>query len=165
MRPDAARFIAVQVVGGVAVLGSYAVAIRDWPDTLGGLWGTIPPAVIPAYTACMPFAAVGYLLAAGWWLRQGEGLDRVTGWFAAFLGASALWMPMSCAAFAAGDARLLPWIQVDLAITAVASLVVLAETWRAASGRWGRAAVVGWALLCGQTVVLDALIWPRYFVV
>lgn len=165
MGRDRVGFVGVQVVGGLAVLGSYGIAVRDWPDTLGGLWGTIPASVIPAYTACMPFAAVGYLVAAGWWLRRGEDLERVVGWFAAFLGASALWMPMSCAALAAGDGRLLPWIQLDLAVTAVASLVVLGETWRAARGPWGRAAVIGWSLLCVQTVLLDAVVWPRFFVV
>jgi hypothetical protein len=160
-----ARFAAVQVIGGLSVLGSYAIGARDWPNQLAGLWGAIPESVIPVYTLCMIPAAIGYLVTMGWAWSQEALLDRLTGWFVAFLGASSLWMPLSLAAVASGDQRLWLWVQVDLLITAVATLAIGLLLREGTPGRGRRWAQWGWGFLAWQTIVLDAVIWPRFFLV
>ena len=169
--PDLSRarwaFAVLQVLGGLAVLGSYAWGLQQ-SDPMR-LWGTIPPDWIPPYTACMPFAAVGYLVATGLAWR---GSDAATLWrlavpYAGLLVASAAWMPMSLVAVEQADPGWWTWIQLDLAVTAIASVTLWAHFWFRArwdGGRWW-AALVGWTLLCWQTVVLDAVVWPRFFVI
>ncbi len=149
----------------MGVLGSYVWSARAWPAHLDGLWGEIPEAVIPLYAACMLPAAIGYVVTVGFLVLRTEVLDEVSGWFAAFLGAAALRLPMSMAALAAGDRRLVPWIQVDLVVTAAASLALLGVLLRQPGSTGRRYALIGWACLCWQTVVLDALVWPRFLVV
>ena len=169
-------FAIVQVLGGVAVLGSYAHSFANHADP-AVLWGTIPPEVIPPYTACMPFAAMGYLVSA-WYLWRvvdprevqlgGLGYGAFIGAFAVLTLASALWMPLSLAAVDAQAPWLWTWIQVDLAATGGASLFILAGLWQLkgmGSDRAWRMALVGWLLLCWQTVVLDCLVWPQFFVI
>jgi hypothetical protein len=56
------QFIALNVLGGLAVLGSYAACIIGWPEQSEALWGAIPEAMIPFYTANMFVAATGYFL-------------------------------------------------------------------------------------------------------
>lgn len=173
---DGARtsFAVVQIVGGIAVLGSYVHGFSAHADP-GVLWGTIAPEVIPPYTACMPPAALGYLVAAGYLVTRVDprterlgtvGFSGLTAAFAVLLLASTLWMPLSLAAFDAQAPWLWTWIQVDLAATGGASLAIGWGLWRLreAGAAWKMAAV-GWAFLCWQTVVLDCLVWPRFFVI
>jgi hypothetical protein len=168
-------FVAVQLLGGTAVLGSYADGLIRHPNP-AVLWGTIPAEAIGPYTACMPLAALGYLTAC-WFLLRGIHPSRVmlgglgygafVGAFAVLTLASALWMPLSLAAVDAQAGWLWTWIQVDLAATALSSLFILAGLWSvrtASGGSWSwRCAMVGWLFLCWQTVVLDCLVWPRFF--
>ncbi len=41
------KFIALNVLGGLAVLGSYAACIIGWPEQSEALWVAIPEAMIP----------------------------------------------------------------------------------------------------------------------
>lgn len=171
MQHNRLAFAAVQLVGGVAVLGSYAQGLAAHPDTAEGLWGTIPAWAVAPYSACMPFAAAGYLVTA-WFLWRRVPADHpvqrgLLVAYGALLTASALWMPMCFAALDAHDPSWLPWIQLDLAVTATATAALGAVLWRLrGEGLPGwRAAAVGHAALAWQTVVLDAVVWPLFFVV
>lgn len=166
---------ALNLGGGPAVLGAYALGILGHPDTVGELWGGIPEPLRPLYTANMFVAAAGYLIfTAALWRRvdpgrattfAGLGFAWFNACYAAILIASALWMPLS---FLALDAPpLLPLVWVDLAIVAAGSLGMLAGLLRHLRAHprapGGRLAVVGAILFCGQTVVLDFMIWPWFF--
>lgn len=141
---------AVNTVGGVAVLGSYAWGVLTHPDP-GALWGSIPDHIQGPYAACMPIAAAGYLVLLARTHRTPS--LRMLAAMTLMLVASAAWMPLSFAALE--DPALLPWVHVDLAITAAASVAMLVLS----KGWWRIAA----AAFCWQTVVLDYLIWPRFF--
>jgi len=168
-------FLLVNVIGGVAVLGSYAWGIATHPESAGALWGTLPDAVIPFYTGCMPFAAVGYLTVFAFLLAQPPEAVRFAGgpafpWFlgshAVFLLASTLWMPLCFAALDGPNPGLLPLIQVVLAVAGGAAMVHIIWLLRLVESprpRLRKAAVVGAVFLMVQCTILDALIWPRFF--
>jgi hypothetical protein len=158
-------FASVQLLGGVAVLSSYAWGLTRHADIATQLWGTIEPGWIPWYSSCMPFAAVGYLAASAYLLRSAKSLRGCTLAFTLFLSASAMWMPLSLLALLTHDRSLTPLIQFDLAVAAVACLWIARHLWTHAEGRRGQVALLGWAALCWQTVFLDALVWPRFFVI
>ncbi len=172
-----APFLAVNVVGGISVLGSYAHGIATHPETAGDLWGTIPAAVVPLYTGCMPFAAVGYLTVFAFLMVQPPAQVRTARgpayrWFlgshAVFLFASSLWMPLCFLALDGPTPALLPWIQLVLAVAGAAALAHVVWLTRLVDTAWPRfrrAAVVGAACLMVQCTLLDAIIWPRFFTV
>jgi len=165
MNTDRRAFTTVQLLGGVAVLGSYAWGLTRHADIANQLWGTIDPAWIPWYASCMPFAAAGYLAASAYLLRTSGALKGCALAFTLFLSTSALWMPLSLLALLTGDETLSPLIQLDLAVAALSCLWIGRHLWTVAEGRGGQIALAGWAALCWQTVILDALVWPRFFVI
>lgn len=168
--------LAVNVVGGIAVLGSYAWGFVAHPDVVAGLWGDMPSWAIPGYTGSMPFAAAGWLTTLAF---LGGRADPSTvsvlgrygyGWFvvsmALVLTASSAWMPLCVAALETGETAWLPLIQFDLALTALGSLAILGglATMAPRTPRsWWLGSVGGMVAFCWQTVVLDALVWPRFF--
>ena len=157
------------------MLGSYAWGIVTHPETAGDLWGTIPSAVIPLYTGCMPFAAAGYLTVFAFLLVQppaqvrmasGPAYRRFLASHAVFLCASTLWMPLCFRALDGPTPELLPWIQVVLAVAGAAALAHVIWIWQLVDTQWPRlrwAAVVGAGCLMVQCTILDAIIWPRFF--
>ena len=162
-------FAWVQVVGGLCVLGSYAQGISSHPETAQLLWGAIPEQVWTPYSLCMPPAALGYLVLA-WvlWTRLPETASLVTctGWYVLFLGCSTAWMPL-CFQLLDGGSSMLWWpIQGVLLGAAIALLALGRSLWASrhsiSPGAY-RLALVGWCFISWQCVVLDALVWPRFF--
>jgi len=168
--------IAMNVLGGVAVLGSYAHGIATHPGTSGAAWGGVPDALRPWYVASMLLATVGYFLFT-YYVCFGLEPERVRigarigfGMFvwsyAAVLVASALWMPLTFAMLAAPSAALWWSIRAVLFVVALGSLGILVAVVAATPhpAGWARAlAIAGATAFCVQTVALDALVWPAYF--
>lgn len=48
------------LVGGAAVLASYAYSLGFDPATQAGLWGGVPLGLLPAYVVSMAAATAGY---------------------------------------------------------------------------------------------------------
>ena len=57
MHPQKRSLLWINVVGGIAVLGSYVHGIVTNPLTRGEVWGGVPEALQPLYTASMLSAA------------------------------------------------------------------------------------------------------------
>lgn len=177
MHPRHRRLAVINLIGGPAVLASYAHGIATHEDP-GRLWGSVPEAVQGLYTANMFFAAAGYLVFT-WvlWRHVDPARARTLGgrefgWFtrcyALLLTCSTLWMPLSLYALddaTPGVAAALWYvIWVDLGLVAAGSLGVLAGLARLEPRPRGRGlALAGAAFFCLQTVVLDFLIWPWFF--
>jgi hypothetical protein len=166
----------INVLGGLAVLGSYAWGFVAQPETVGALWGGVPEALHPVYTANMFLAAGGYFLFTRFvFLRLAPDTTRVgagLGYgifpllYLLVLVPSALWMPLTFALLEAPSAPLWWLVRLDLALVGAGSVGLLAAilTLRAPSGGGDRvAAVVGLVPFILQTAVLDALVWPAYF--
>ena len=171
-----ALLIAVNVLGGMAVLGSYAHGILTHPGTSGAVWGGVPGELRPWYVTSMVLAALGYF-AFTYYVCFGlePARVRIAGvlgfgafvWlYAAVLAASALWMPLTFAMLAAPSGTLWLAIRAVLILVAAGSIGILLAVSAATPGpsgwtRW--LAIAGASAFCLQTVVLDALIWPAYF--
>jgi len=169
-------YLVLTVVGGLAVLGSYVYA---WQDADQGelLWGTTPESVRGIYTLCMFPATLGYLVPFAYFLATpwedlrigGQPIfERLSSINLVFLGSATLWMPMSWAALDAGNQALFWPIQGVLAVTGASALaftLLLARLDGPPRPRFHRAALWASCFLVWQCGVLDALVWPRFFVI
>jgi len=149
----------INIIGGISVLGSYAWGLTTQPDPMR-LWGQISPSVQGPYSACMPFAALGYLIVLAYTHIRPH--RRMIMAMTVMLLFSTIWMPLCFAVLDHG------WhtagVQGVLAATAVASLMMLVHAATdPVRDRLRIAACVGATAFCVQTVLLDAIIWPRFF--
>ena len=166
----------LNVVGGSAVLASYAWSLSFSSELRGGLWGGVPPSLQPLYTTNMLLAAVGYFPFTWLYLFRTtpRELEAATGVRYALLFAlyglvlipSALWLPLT-ASLLQSPGLLLWWsIRGVLGLVGLGSLGIVWLTFRYAKARPGPA---GWAAAIGslpfftQTALLDALVWPAFF--
>lgn len=175
MAPAKRRMLWINVLGGVAVLGSYAWGIATQPEP-GAVWGGVPEGLKPLYTISMVTAAAGYFLFSGFLLF---GVDAERARFAGrhrfalvhalyllILVPSALWMPLTFAMLAQPSPALWAAIRVVLGLVGIGSVGLL---WAVATvePRTPRVAhvlaIVGLIAFAIQTAVLDAVVWPAYF--
>ncbi|MGH0031959.1 MAG: hypothetical protein ACQGVC_19385 [Myxococcota bacterium] len=176
MHPQKRAFLWINLVGGLAVLGSYVHGLVSNPETRGQLWGGVPEALAPLYTVNMFLAAGGYFLFTYFvFLRLDPDRVRVfgrTGFgafnaiYAAILVASALWLPLTFAMIESPSG--LTWFAVRavLTTTGVASVALLVAILRVSPHEAPlarRLAVVGCVPFVVQTALLDAIVWPAYY--
>jgi hypothetical protein len=168
----------INLLGGSAVIGSYIWGFRAFPDAGQILWGGVPLAIRPYYTAGMILAANGFFAFTYFILFQlkveetrvfyrfGYGAFNII--YAIILVFSALWMPWTFAALQGSTLGLLWAVRLVLAIVALASLALIAALLTVQPRRPVRAhrlALVGCVGFCLQTVLLDAIVWSSYFTV
>ena len=167
--------LVINLLGGVAVLGSYAQGIGSRADASVIIWGGVPEALKPIYTVSMLTAAVGYLAFTGYlFFTVNPDEARVAGFgiglfnviYLLILINSALWMPLTLH-YADHPSRAL-WLSIRLvlALVGVGSLALIASLWLlrgAPEGAFRWAALVGAVAFAVQTALLDALVWPAYF--
>jgi hypothetical protein len=166
----------LNLLGGVAVLGSYAYGFAANPLARGALWGGVPEALRPLYTANMLLAAAGYFAFSGFvFFRLDPTRTRVVGGFgfgafhvlyALILLPSAFWLPLTLEMLEAPNAALWLAIRCVLALVGLGSLGLLVAVASAAphdAPGARRIALAGCALFSLQTALLDALLWPAWF--
>jgi len=165
----------LNLLGGAAVLGSYAWGLAAHPATRGQLWGGVPESLRPLYTASMLLAAVGYFAFSYFvFFRLDPNRDGVGRFgfgvfhalYALILLPSALWLPLTFAMLDAPSAALWVGIRTVLALVALGSLGLVAALAVASpvEAPVARAIALAGALAFSlQTALLDALVWPAYF--
>ncbi len=167
----------INVVGGVLVLGSYAHGIITHPANRDAIWGGVPEAIKPLYTANMLLAAAGYLACTYFVLFRlhpdNAQLASLSGYkvfyiiYALILLPSALWMPLTYAALGHPGGSLYYWaVRITLAIVGLASLAllgVLLSLHSSESSPTYWLAVAGGVFFCIQTAVLDGIVWSVFF--
>ena len=178
MHPKKWLLLTINLLGGSAVLGSYAYGMCTHPNATNVLWGGVPASIQPFYTAGMILAAAGYFSfiyfilfgldpdKTSVWHRPGFGTFNIL--FGAILIPSALWMPLTFAAAEASSVILLWVVRLVLAAVGLASLSLLAALLKTQPRRplWAYwLAVIGCAAFCLQTAVLDMIVWSAYFTV
>jgi len=177
MHPARRWLLVLNVLGGLAVLGSYAWGIAANPETRGQVWGGVPDSLRPLYTTSMLLAAAGYFAFSPFvFFRLDPERTRIAGGlgFGAFpllyalvLIPSALWMPLTFAMLDAPSAALWAAIRTVLALVGIGSLGLVAAVATAqppdAAPLARAVAVVGALAFSFQTAILDALVWPAYF--
>jgi hypothetical protein len=168
--------LVINIVGGVAVLGSYWHGLRSIPNAADALWGGVPAGARPLYTVAMVGATLGYFVfgfhllfgvdASAMELPFGLGYSVFSAVFVIILLPSALWLPLS-AAYIAEPSEGLWWAirgVLWLVATGSVALVALLYGLRSTSPEffWWPA-VIGAGLFAFQTAVLDGIVWVALY--
>lgn len=165
----------INLLGGIAVIGSYVLGLRAHPGQTEALWGGVPTGIRPFYGINMLFAAAGYLAILFILLLRvtpsTATLGKLPFWtlnlvYLFILVPSALWMSLT---FSVAEGYTLGrWLAVVvvLALTGLASIALLASvialTPRLPPGLYWLT-VIGGIFLVLQTTVLDAIVWTTYY--
>jgi hypothetical protein len=176
MHPQKKQWLAINVLGGVAVLGSYAHGLITHPETRNLLWGDMPGPLQGVYGVTMWLATAGYLVFMQYVFfrvdpveaRVGKrvGFGVINACCAAVVVASALWMPLTFAYLEHPSMGLWVLIRADLIVVgigAVGLLVTLFNLSPRPSGRAGVVTVIALLLFALQTAFLDPFVWPLFF--
>ncbi len=169
-------FLAVNVVGGIAVIGSYIIGLATHPGMGDKLWGSVTSLVKSVNLVTMPLAAIGYLLLAYFILFQLDdkkalignffGYEILTVIIIAILLPSALWMPLTFNYIDAPNAWMWAAVRIVLFVVGLASLGMVAAllTLNQREPGWSYwLAVAGSVLFVIQTGIMDAFIWAAQF--
>lgn len=163
-------FVGLNIVGGVAILGSYAWGIGRFPEYRMSLWGGVPESWRPLYTVSMFLAAAGYFPITSYLLLVDPGLFGVDGWipalicYALVLIPSALWLPLTIRHLQNGTPKGWAQIRAVLLLVGLGALGLLAGfllRGEPVDTVWEMLSVVGLLAFSFQTAVLDGTIWPR----
>ena len=174
MHRDRRAMAWINIVGGIAVLGSYAHGIWTHPGSAGDVWGGVPEWLKPFYTVSMLTAAAGYFAFTYFLFFRVEpdearvadrfSLRLFNALYVLILFPSALWMPLSFEYLRAPGPALWWAVRVTLAVVGVASLLLILALARLSPGGTAHVlAVAGAVAFTFQTLVLDAIVWPLYF--
>ena len=168
--------VVIILIGGFAVLGSYAYGASTYPSAGDILWGGVPQSIRSIYTVNMFLAAAGYFAFTYFILfRLNPDDSRVARRFgfgvfillyAAILIPSALWLPLTFQAVEQSS-QVFAWAaRLVLVVVGLASLGLLFAllSLQPRQPFWAyRMAVIGSLFFCIQTVILDAIIWGASF--
>lgn len=170
------KWVAINVVGGAAVLGSYAHGLITHPDTRVFVWGNVPDPLREIYTVTMWLAATGYLVfmhhvffrvdAREVRVGQHFGFGVINACCAAIVFPSALWMPLTFAYLADPSPALWLLIRADLLVVGVGAVGLLVAMFNlsprpsSVAGTVVTIALLSFAL---QTAFLDPFVWPAFF--
>jgi hypothetical protein len=176
MHPQKRNFLVINVLGGLAVLGSYAHGLLTQPEAGEAMWGGVPLSTRPLYTVSMLLAAAGYFAYAYYLLfrldpesvRLGRrfGFGLFNGLILSILAFSAAWMPLTLAMIARPSWLLWLAIRLTLVVVGLASVGLFAAL---LALRPSKPTAAYWLAIAGsltfsfQTAVLDAVVWIAYF--
>jgi hypothetical protein len=169
--------LVINIIGGVAVIGSYILGLHNaGPNAASALWGGVPSAIRPVYGVSMLLAALGYFAFIYFILarlvpaevsiagRFGYSLFYVI--FLLILIPSALWMPFTSAYIGNPGTAMWVGIRVVLAVVGLASIALL---WALLTLKTQTSGVAYWLAVAGSgyfalhTAVLDAVVWAALF--
>ena len=160
----------INIIGGIAVIGSYVWVLTKSGKGAEAFWGNAPTNIRSIYTISMLLSAIGYFAFIYFTLFK---LDLATVnlavLYTAFLGilvASALWMPLTNLYLSSATTVLWVAIRLVLAIVGIASILLAGffislHSSQAGTAYW--AAVIGSCYFAFHTAILDAIFWPVLF--
>jgi len=175
MHPRKKTWLAINAVGGVAVLGSYVHGIVTRPETRNALWGTIPAELQAVYGVTMWLAAGGYFFFSYYFLVRTDadevrfgpfGFGLINALYALIMVTSALWMPLTFAYLENPSPGAWLLVRADLLLVAVGTIgltIALFTMKPRAEGLAGVLALLGLLLFAVQTAFLDPIVWPQFF--
>jgi hypothetical protein len=176
MYPKRKAMAWIVLLGGGAVLLSYAYSLGLDPATQADLWGGVPPALLPAYLTSMALATGGFFAFTFFLFFRADtdsvriagrvGYGLFSGLYVMILAPSALWLPLTSAMVQQPSTIL--WLGIRLVLVAVAIgsvallLAMLSLRPRQPAGAYWLA-VAGCVAFCIQTAVLDLFVWTALF--
>jgi hypothetical protein len=168
--------LVVNIVGGIAVIGSYILGLSGQSGGSNALWGGVPANIRPVYTVSMVLSALGYFAFAYFILfRLAPGEVVIGGrfgfslFFAIFLLIlipSAFWMPLTNMYVGSQSTGI--WVAIR-AVLAVVGLASIALFWALLSLKTGNHGIAYWLAVAGSgyfafhTAILDAVVWAALF--
>ena len=175
MHPQKRAMLWINLLGGTAVLGSYAFGLMSHPGEGEALWGGVPPELRSVYTTGMLLAA-GYLGFTYFLLVRLDPVEArmerraafpaFNGLYLGILVPSALWMPLTWRMIDQPSSALWFGIRLALAFVGLAALgmvIALSLVHPKHPKRAHRLALIGSVALALHTGMLDALVWPALF--
>ncbi len=160
-------FVLLNIIGGLAVLGSYAWGIGLFPELRDAFWGGVPEGIRGLYTVNMFLAAAGYIAAFTFFMTHLDKhqFSRLYWCYFLVLLPSALWLPLTVAVLLEPGELLWRFIRVDLLAVALGGILIIKHVWKTeGASTVARALVtVGLFFFSLQTLVLDGFVWPAYF--
>lgn len=168
-------WLAINAVGGAAVVGSYVHGLSTHPETRNDLWGSIPLELQAVYGVTMWLAAAGYFFFShvlvvrtdAEQVRFGRfAFGLINALYALIMVCAASWMPLTFAYLEDPSPSL--WLVIRLGLFGVGAgslgLVIALFTMKPrAEGVTGVLALIGLLLFSLQTGFLDAVVWPQFF--
>jgi hypothetical protein len=160
--------LAINLIGGAAVIGSYIFGLANKTNGANALWGGTSASIKPIYTISMFLAALGYFFFIYFILFKlspaGFNFNILYLIFFGILGASIFWMPLSNAFVSHPSAGL--WLAIRF-ILAIVGFSSIALAWVLISmkgtGLAYNLAVAGSIYFTFHTAILDAILWPIFF--
>ncbi len=160
-------FLLLNVIGGMAVLGSYAWGIGLFPELREAFWGGVPEGLRGVYSINMIFAAAGYIAAFLYFMIKlgSDEFGRLYWCYLLVLLFSALWLPLTVAFLTYQEDWIWRFIRVDLLAVALGGILMIKHVWKTENAGTGLKAAITFGLFFFslQTLVLDGFVWPYYF--
>lgn len=155
-------------IGGALTLGSYVWGVMGYPELRDGMWGGVPESVKPLYTINMFLAAFGFLIAMALLLKYADDalLNRLFLPYTLILIPSALWLPLTVWYLQSAAGGLWWAIRIDLFLVGIGAIMLWPAIGKLseASGNLRHIGRTGLFFFILQTAVLDAILWPAWFV-
>jgi hypothetical protein len=168
--------LVINVVGGIAVIGSYILGLSGQSGGSNVLWGGVPANIRPVYTVSMVLSALGYFafiyfilfrLVPGEVVIGGRfGFSLFFAIFLLILIPSAFWMPLTNMYVGSQSAGIWVAIRTVLAIVGLASIALF---WALLSLKTENQSIAYWLAMAGSgyfafhTAILDAVVWAALF--
>jgi hypothetical protein len=176
MRTEQVILLIINVLGGVAVIGSYVLGLKGQSGGANVLWGAVPNSLRPVYTVSMILSALGFFafiyfilfrLVPGEVLIGGRfGFSLFYAIFLVILVASAFWMPLTNAYVGNPSTGMWIGIRTVLALVGLGSIALMLalltlQTKVPGISYW--LAVAGSGYFAFHTAILDAIVWAALF--
>ena len=168
--------LVINILGGIAVIGSYIFGIRAQSGGANALWGGVPANIRPVYGISMVLSALGYFAFLYFILFELAPDDVLIGGrfdfslfytiFLIILIPSALWMPLTNVYVGNPSKGIRIGVRTILALVGLASIALVwailsLETKTPSVPYW--LAVIGSGYFAFHTAVLDGIIWSALF--
>ncbi len=166
----------INILGGIAVIGSYIFGLSGQSGGANVLWGGVPVSIRPVYTVSMVISALGYfafiyyilfrLVPSEVVIANHFGFLLFFFIFILILAPSAFWMPLTNSYVNTHLNSTWIAIRIVLALVGLASIALVwallsLQTKNHTLSYW--LAVAGSAYFAFHTAILDAVIWAALF--
>ena len=170
-------FLGVNIVGGIFVLGGYALGLTFYPEYNETLWGGVKGTLRNIFTISILPEAVGYLTFCyiTMFKNGAEAINRnsiigqhpVSVLSAIFLASAAVWMPTLIAYIHTGESYWWILSVSSLWITGLSLLTLTIITSNTSTSEMSQvsknAAVIGLAYITFHCLVIDAIVWVSMY--
>ena len=161
----------INIIGGIAVIGSYVYGLNAQSGGASVLWGGVPENISPVYTVSMILSALGYFAFLYYLLFRVTPSELNIAYslfyaiFLVILVFSAFWMPLTNMYVANPGTGI--WIGIR-AVLALVGLGSIALVWallvlQTTHGTSYWLAVAGAGYFAFHTAILDAIVWAALF--